>query len=97
MDLIQRYYYPGTKKDNDAFYTASDFMKYLPEKLGASLKTSVENIGKGLKSLGFEQSHKFNGVYTIKGYYIKFNSHNDLTQLLNTDKEIEIKELIPSE
>ena len=89
MDLIQRYYYPGTKTDSDAFYTASDFMKYLPEKLGASIKTTVENIGKALKSLNFEQANKFNGVYSVKGYYIKYNSQNELTQLLSTDKQAE--------
>lgn len=89
MDLIQRYYYPGAKTDNDAFYTASDFMKYLPEKIGAPMKTSVENIGKALKSLNFEQTNKFNGVYSIKGYYIKFNYQNELTQLLDNPEQTE--------
>jgi predicted P-loop ATPase len=97
MELIQRYYIPGTKKEHDAFYRASDFMKYLPEKLGAPIKTSVENIGKALKSLDFDQGNHYNGRYTEKGYYIKFNSIIDLTQLQSEEQQTEIQEFVQSE
>lgn len=83
LDFIKQYYLPGTKEDNDCFYTSTDFLKVINEKLGMSFKTSVQNIGKALKMLDFEQSSKFNGQYTIKGYFIKNNLNNDLTRLLD--------------
>lgn len=83
IDFLQQNYFPGTKEENDGFYTSTDFLKVMNEKLGHSFKTSVQNIGKALKILEFEQSNKFNGQYTIKGYYFKNNLNNDLTRLLD--------------
>jgi predicted P-loop ATPase len=85
MDFIQRNYIPGTKSDNDHFYAAADFLKAMHEKLGFSLNTTVEKIGKALTILGFERTEKYNGNYSVKGYYIKNISQNDLTQLLDED------------
>lgn len=83
IDFFKQYYFPGTKENNDGFYTSTDFLKVINERLGHSFKTSVQNIGKALKMLDFEQTNKFNGQYSIKGYYFKYNSNNDLTQLLD--------------
>lgn len=83
IDFLKQFYFPGTKDDNNGFYTSTDFLKVINERLGHSFKTSVQNIGKALKMLDFEQTNKFNGQYTIKGYYFKNNSNNDLTQLLD--------------
>jgi predicted P-loop ATPase len=81
VDFIQRNFIPGTKNENDGFFTSTDFLKQIHEKLGISFNTSVEKIGKALKILAFEQSSKFNGQYSIKGYYIKRNLLTDLTHL----------------
>lgn len=99
IDLIQRYYIPATKEDSDAFYTATDFTKHLPEKFGAPLKTHVVNIGKALTFLDFKQDFKYNGMYSVKGYYIKFNSNinNNLTQLHKEDKPLENTDTLTSE
>ena len=83
IDFLKQYYFPGTKEDNNGFYTSTDFLKVINERLGHSFKTSAQNIGKALKMLDFEQTNKFNGLYTIKGYYFKNNLNNDLTQLLD--------------
>lgn len=83
IDFLKQYFIPGTKEDNEGFYTSTDFLKVIHERLGISFKTSVQNIGKALKMLDFEQTNKFNGLYTIKGYYFKNNSNNDLTRLLD--------------
>jgi predicted P-loop ATPase len=83
IDFLQQNFVPGTKVDNDGFYTSTDFLKVLNERLGNSFKSSVQNIGKALKMLDFEQTNKFNGLYSIKGYYFKNNLQTDLTQLLD--------------
>lgn len=85
IDFLKQYFLPGAKDDNDGFYTSTDFLKVINEKLGSSFKSSVQNIGKALKMLDFEQTNKFNGQYSIKGYYFKNNSHTDLTQLLDVN------------
>ncbi|MES2568107.1 MAG: VapE domain-containing protein [Bacteroidota bacterium] len=81
IDFLQQNYVPGTKDDNEGFFTSTDFLKVINEKLGSSFKTSVQNIGKALKILEFDQTNKYNGTYTIKGYYFKNNFNNDLTRL----------------
>lgn len=83
IDFLKQYFIPGSKEDNEGFYTSTNFLKVIHERLGISFKTSVQNIGKALKMLDFEQTNKFNGLYTIKGYYFKNNLNNDLTQLLD--------------
>lgn len=85
FEFLKQYFIPGTKEDNEGFYTSTDFLKVLHEKLGSSFKSSVQNIGKTLKMLDFEQTNKFNGQYTIKGYYFKNNLNNNLTQLLDEE------------
>nr|WP_295666823.1 VapE domain-containing protein [Sphingomonas sp.] len=85
MDLIQRYFFPGTKESNNGFYTATDFLKILPEKLGMQFNSTPEKMGKALKTLGFERSSKTNGVHSIKGYFIKMNLASELTHLPDSD------------
>lgn len=83
IDFLKQYFIPGTKDENEGFYTSTDFLRVINERLGNSFKSSVQNIGKALKMLDFEQTNKFNGQYSIKGYYFKNNSQTDLTQLLD--------------
>ncbi len=83
IDFLKQYYIPGTKLENDGFYTSTDFLRVINERLGNSFKSTVQNIGKALKMLDFEQTNKFNGQYSIKGYYFKNNLQTDLTQLLD--------------
>lgn len=79
MELIQKYYSPGSKEQHDQFYTSSDIVENLVTKTDGKVKVSPVEIGKALKMLGFEQSQKRNhdnNRFPVKGYYINYN---DLT------------------
>ena len=72
MELIMKYFSPATKENHNSFVTATDVIEYLHNKVSSSFHISEVKIGKALKTLGFERETKFNGKYTIKGYYINF-------------------------
>lgn len=72
MELIMKYFSPATKENHNSFVTATDVIEYLHNKVSSSFQISEVKIGKALKTLGFERETKFNGKYTIKGYYINF-------------------------
>lgn len=80
-ELIQQHFLSGNKDNHDYFFTATDFIKVLPEKLGVAFNSTPEKIGKALKTLGFERSSKTNGVHSLKGYYILKINQNLLTHL----------------
>jgi len=75
-ELILKYYCPGSKEDNDKFYTATDIMTELNKHLSGSYKLNPVTIGKALKFLNFPKGEKNNGNYTVKGYYLKHNMSN---------------------
>lgn len=77
MELIQKYYMPGTKDDYDQFYTATDLAQNLTTNVEGKIKVNPIEIGKAMKMLGFEQSQRRgheNQKYAVKGYLIKYNS-----------------------
>jgi predicted P-loop ATPase len=71
MEIIQMNYKPATKENHTAFYTASDFIKNISDK-NIIVKIDHRNLGKLLNKLGFVKDCKYNGTYSIKGYYIDF-------------------------
>lgn len=71
MEIIQMNYKPATKENHVAFYTASDFIKNISEK-NIIIKIDHRNLGKLLNKLGFVKDCKYNGTYSIKGYYVDF-------------------------
>lgn len=86
MELIQKYYSPGTKDDHQQFYTPTEFLLYLTDKIEGKLKLNAISLGKALKILGFERQQKkahAGKIYPVRGYYIKYN---DLTTYYNLDK-----------
>lgn len=79
MELIQKYYSPGTKDDHEQFYTPTEFLLYLTDKVEGKLKLNAISLGKALKILGYEKMQKKaheGKIYPVRGYYIKYN---DLT------------------
>jgi len=79
MELMQKYFFPGTKEEHDQFYTASDMAEHLTTKVEGKLKINPVEIGKAMKMLGFDQVQirgHGNQRFPVKGYYIK---HNPLT------------------
>ncbi|ERM83067.1 hypothetical protein P872_06225 [Rhodonellum psychrophilum GCM71 = DSM 17998] len=79
VELIQKFYSPGTKENHDQFFTATDICQHLMANGNANLRINAVEIGKALKLLGHAQSQKRRSEiqnFPEKGYYIKFN---DLT------------------
>jgi len=79
LELIQKYYSPGTTDDHQEKYTATDFLDHLSERVNGRIKLNKQGLGKALKKLGFvSQSVRNYGTYQypVKIYYIKYN---DLT------------------
>lgn len=72
MELLMKFFSPATKDEHEAFVTATDIIEHLGNKVSHTLQISEIKIGKALKTLGFERETKFNGKYTVKGYYINF-------------------------
>lgn len=86
MELIQKYYSPGTKDQDDQFYTPTEFLLYLTDKVEGKLKLNAISLGKALKILGYEKQQKKaheGKSYPVRGYYIKYN---DMATYYNLNK-----------
>lgn len=71
MDLIPKYFKPGTKEKHDDFLTATDIQNKISI-ANPHIKLSKNAIGKALKMLGFPRSSGNipNVAYSVKGYYV---------------------------
>lgn len=75
-EVVATYFSNGTKEDK--FYTASDIIKELAVNAGiATSKFNANQIGKVCARLGFTPVQKRNGVYPVKGYYLKYGNALD--------------------
>lgn len=85
IELIQKYYSPGTKADHDAQFTNSDFVRYLSEESNGRIRLNTKNVGVALKKLGFFQ-HSVRGYnnspYPVKIYFVKYNNPTTLLQMV---------------
>lgn len=74
IELIQKFFTPGTKQDHHGFYTATDFINSLGEKTMARSTINVITIGRALSYLGYEkvQETKDGSIFPVKGYYVNF-------------------------
>ncbi|MCE3228470.1 MAG: virulence-associated family protein [Bacteroidetes bacterium] len=72
MDLIQKYYQPGTKDDSTFYWTTTEILCHL-NRLHPEIRLTPINLGKALKLLGFErQSRRLEGKdHPTKVYCIK--------------------------
>jgi predicted P-loop ATPase len=76
VELVQKFFTPGTKEDHDKFMTATDICHQLALNISGNLRISPVEIGKALKLLGHVQTQlRRNETQTFpeKGYYIKQN------------------------
>ena len=76
VELVQKFFSPGTKEDHDKFMTATDICHQLALNISGNLRISPVEIGKALKLLGHIQTQvRRNETQTFpeKGYYIKQN------------------------
>lgn len=75
MEMLQRFYIPGSEHDYDQFMSATDIIEALQKKVNTPIKLSNVQIGKSLAMLGFKRDQKFNveAGFQVKGYYMKVN------------------------
>ena len=86
MELIMKYYSPGTKESYDLFRTTGEIEIGLKEATNGMAKLSNHQLWKALRMLGFMRDNRYEKgkEYPIKAYYLKFRSElkNRLTYLL---------------
>ncbi|MFH2143307.1 MAG: VapE domain-containing protein [Bacteroidota bacterium] len=70
IEFLQKHFIPGTKDDHEEFYQATDFLTQIGDKY-PGVKLNLNNLGKGLKILGFLRISKRTEKYPVKGYYTK--------------------------
>jgi predicted P-loop ATPase len=76
VELVQKFFSPGTKEDHDKFMTATEICHHLTLNLSGKMRISPVEIGKALKLLGHIQTQirrSESQTFPEKGYYIKHN------------------------
>ena len=74
LELIMKYFTPGTKEEHQYFWTASEILNFLLEHTHIRMRLSTINIGKALKTAGFNQGQKRTETFPVKGHYINVNN-----------------------
>jgi predicted P-loop ATPase len=75
MELILKYYTPGTKENHDVFRTTTEIEMALREETHNSIKISNNQLGRALNLLKFPKDNRYKKeecVYPQKAYYINF-------------------------
>ena len=74
MELVMKYYTPGTKESHDLFRTTGEIEIGLKEATNGMAKISNQQLGKALRMLGFIRDNRYQRgkEYPIKAYYLKF-------------------------
>jgi predicted P-loop ATPase len=74
MELVIKYYIPGTKEDYDLFRTTGEIELGLKEATKGMVKISNHQLGKALRVLGYVRDNRYTKEkeYGIKAYYLKF-------------------------
>lgn len=103
MELIMKFIKPSKENEYDSeknksrneddenkvhFKNATEIMIYLNQKSLTNIKLYRENVGKGLKMLGFEQCTKYiqNSKMSLKGYYVKYVNTQSIVKEDNYEK-----------
>jgi hypothetical protein len=78
MELLIKYYTPGTKEGYDQFLTTGEIEIALKKETNGMIKISNNQLGKALRMLGFVRDNRYTKgkEYPIKAYYIKFRNEN---------------------
>ena len=74
MELLMKYYTPGTKESHDLFRTTGEIEIGLKEATNGMVRISNNQLGKALRMLGFNRDNRYQKGkdYPIKAYYLKF-------------------------
>ena len=73
MELLMKFYRPGTKEDYDLFLTTGEIEVALRKETDGLLKISSQQLGKALRMLGYVRDNRYSKEkdYPIKAYYLK--------------------------
>ena len=76
MELLMKYYIPGTKEEHDLFRTTGEIEIAIREETNGMAKVSAQQLGKALRILGFIRDNRYTKEkeYPIKAYYLKFRN-----------------------
>ena len=78
MELLMKYYTPGSKESHDIFRTTGEIEIALKKETDGMAKISSHQLGKALRMLGFIRDNRYQKgkEYPIKAYYLKFRVEN---------------------
>lgn len=78
MELLMKYYVPGSKESHDIFRTTTEIEFALKEQTNGMARISTQQLGKALKTLGFIRDNRYDTEkgYPLKAYYLKFRYDN---------------------
>jgi len=73
MELLSRYFVPGTKDDHDFFLTTTEIELDLRSRTNGTIRISNQMLGKALRALSFPRDNRyFPGMaFPYKAYYLK--------------------------
>ncbi|MDN3657072.1 VapE family protein [Ferruginibacter paludis] len=74
MELLLKYYEPGTREKHDLFLTTGEIEIALRKETDGLAKISANQLGKALRMTGFSRDNRYSKgkEYPIKAYFLKF-------------------------
>ncbi|HYD19999.1 MAG TPA: VapE domain-containing protein [Flavipsychrobacter sp.] len=78
MELIQKYFSPGSQEKNSAFYTSTDIVDHLSKLVSVSIRLNSVAMGRAMTYMGFIREQKLSEgkKYPEKGYYVDCSCKN---------------------
>jgi predicted P-loop ATPase len=78
MELLMKYYTPGSKESHDLFRTTGEIEMGLREATSGIAKISNHQLGRALRMLGFVRDNRYSieKEYPIKAYYLNIRYEN---------------------
>jgi len=76
MELLLKYYEPGTKESHDLFRSTGEIEMGLKEATNGLIKISNIQLGRALRTLGYVRDNRYakDKGYPVKAYYLKYRN-----------------------
>ncbi|HVU97327.1 MAG TPA: VapE domain-containing protein [Puia sp.] len=76
MELLLKYYEPGTKESHDLFRSTGEIELGLREATNGLIKISNIQLGRALRTLGYVRDNRYakDKGYPVKAYYLKYRN-----------------------
>lgn len=78
MELLMKYFRPGTREDHDQFFTTTEIEIALKKEMDGIIKISSQALGKALRMLEYIRDNRYSKEkeYPAKAYYLKYHNKN---------------------